>query len=64
MPINKRSAKYWQKRFEQLEDAQNNKGIEYFHDLERIYSKAISETEKDIAKWYKLLCKRRRNNTC
>ena len=52
MPISKRSAKYWQKRFEQLEDAQNNKGIEYFHDLERIYSKAISETEKDIAKWY------------
>lgn len=52
MSINKRSAEYWQKRFEQLEDAMNNKGIEYFHDLERIYSKAISETEKDIAKWY------------
>lgn len=44
--------KYWEKRFELLEDAMNNKGIEYFHDLERIYSKAISETEKDIAKWY------------
>lgn len=52
MPINKRSAEYWQKRFEQLEDAQNNKGIQYFKDLERIYGKAISETEKDIAKWY------------
>ena len=53
MPINKRSAQYWQKRFEQLEDAMNNKGIEYFRDLERIYGKAISETEKDIAKWYR-----------
>lgn len=52
MPINKRSAEYWQKRFEQLEDAQNNKGLQYFKDLERIYGKAISETEKDIAKWY------------
>lgn len=29
--------KYWEKRFELLEDAMNNKGIEYFHDLERIY---------------------------
>lgn len=50
--INKRSAKYWAGRFEQLENAQNNKGVEYFHDLERIYQKAISETEKNIAKWY------------
>lgn len=52
MPINKRSAEYWQKRFEQLEDAMNNKGIEYFHDLERIYGQAIKQTENDIARWY------------
>lgn len=48
----KRNSSYWTKRFELLEDSMNNKGIEYFYDLERIYSKAISETEKDILKWY------------
>lgn len=52
MPISKRNSQYWQKRFEQLEDAQNNKCIDYFRDLERIYAKAISEIEKEIAKWY------------
>ena len=44
--------KYWEKRFEILEDAMNNKGIEYFHDLERIYGNAIKQTENDIARWY------------
>lgn len=44
--------KYWEKRFELLEDAMNNKGIEYFHDLERIYGNAIKQTENDIARWY------------
>ena len=48
----KKNSGYWTKRFEQLEDAMNRKGIEYFHDLERIYGKAVTETEKDILKWY------------
>ncbi len=44
--------KYWEKRFEILEDAMHNKGIEYFNDLERIYGQAIKQTENDIAGWY------------
>ena len=42
---------YWIKRFEQLEAAQNNKGVEYYHHLTEQYTKAISSIEKDIAKW-------------
>nr|DAP07811.1 MAG TPA: minor capsid protein [Caudoviricetes sp.] len=30
----------------------HNKGIEYFHDLDRIYGNAIKQTENDIARWY------------
>ena len=43
---------YWQKRFEQLEEAQNRKGAEFMEDVERIYNKAIRETEKEITAWY------------
>ena len=49
----KKNSDYWKKRFELLEDALNNKGIEYYHDLERMYQKAANETEKEIAKWYR-----------
>lgn len=49
----KKNSSYWAKRFEQLEDALNNKGVEYYHDLERLYQKASNETEKEIAKWYR-----------
>lgn len=44
---------YWQKRFELLEDAQNRKGVEFMQDVERIYGKAIKETEKEISEWYR-----------
>ena len=43
---------YWIKRFELLEAAQNDKGVEYYHNLTKQYNKAISSIEKDIAKWY------------
>ena len=43
---------YWIKRFELLEAAQNDKGVEYYHNLTKQYTKAISSIEKDIAKWY------------
>lgn len=43
---------YWKKRFEQLEDAMNNKGAQYMKDSEAIYRKAISNTEKEISRWY------------
>ncbi|MBR5589713.1 MAG: hypothetical protein IKW41_06130, partial [Phascolarctobacterium sp.] len=43
---------YWIKRFELLEATQNDKGVEYYHNLTKQYTKAISSIEKDIAKWY------------
>lgn len=43
---------YWKKRFELLEDAMNNKGTQYMKDSEAIYRKAISNTEKEISRWY------------
>ena len=48
-----KNSEYWLKRAQQLEDAQTKKNIEYFGgELERIYQKAIRDTEKDIARWY------------
>lgn len=44
--------KYWEKRFEILEDAMNNKSIDYLNDVERIYNKAIKNIDKDIRSWY------------
>lgn len=46
------SSDYWKKRFELLEDAMNNKGAQYMKDSEAIYRKAISNTEKEISRWY------------
>lgn len=43
---------YWTERFDQLTDAQLNKGAEYYHNLEEQYRKAIQSVEKDLAKWY------------
>lgn len=48
---------YWRKRTLQLENALNNKGIEYYHDLERLYQRAASETEKEILALYNKLAK-------
>ena len=48
-----KNSEYWLKRAQQLEDAQTKKNTEYFGgELERIYQKAIRDTEKDIAGWY------------
>lgn len=47
-----RHSDYWRKRFEQLEDAQLNKGLNYYNDLERQYKLASKEIEKQIANWY------------
>lgn len=43
---------YWAKRFEQLTDAQLDKGAEYYYNLQEQYRQAINNIEKDIAKWY------------
>ena len=45
-------AEYWAKRFDQLTEAQLNKGSDYYKALEKQYQKAINSLEKEIAKWY------------
>ncbi|ENY8602449.1 TPA: minor capsid protein [Clostridioides difficile] len=43
---------YWRKRFEQLEEAQNNKSVKYYLELEKQYKLAMNSIEKDILSWY------------
>lgn len=47
-----KSKEYWERRFEQLEDAQSRKGAEYFAELEKQYNKAALAVQDDINKWY------------
>lgn len=47
-----KSKDYWAERFDQLTDAQINKGGEYYYNLQKQYETAINEVEKDLAKWY------------
>lgn len=48
---------YWRKRFEQLEEAQNNKSVKYYLELEKQYKLAINSIEKDILAWYNRFAK-------
>ena len=43
---------YWKNRFDQIEQAANNQSVEYYHDLERKYRKAMQEVEAKISAWY------------
>lgn len=47
-----KNKEYWQQRTLQLENALHNKGVKYYHDLEREYRKAANETTKEINKLY------------
>lgn len=47
-----KNSSYWKERFEQLEQAQNQKGIECFSDIERQYRQAQKQIEGQIAAWY------------
>lgn len=48
-----KNSEYWAKRARELEEAQNGQNERYISgELERIYGKAIRETEKDIARWF------------
>lgn len=44
--------RYWQERFEALEEAQLNKGVAYYAELERQYAQAMKRIEEQIASWY------------
>lgn len=46
------NAEYWKLRFEQLEQAQNQKGVKAYADIERQYKKAQKQLEGQIARWY------------
>lgn len=50
--MNKKTSEYWSSRFIQLEEAQLNKGVEFYHILEREYLKASRAVEKELLSWY------------
>lgn len=52
MARNKRNAAYWAKRFEQLEAAQINKGIDYYNNLSEQYDLAARNVTREIEAWY------------
>ena len=54
---NLKNSAYWQKRFEQLEEAQNNISAKTLKEVERYYNEAIKRIELDIEKWYRRFAK-------
>ena len=46
------NSEYWKLRFEQLEQAQNQKGAEAFAEIEKQYKQAQKQLEGQIARWY------------
>lgn len=46
------NAEYWKLRFEQLEQAQNQKGVKAYADIERQYKEAQKQLGGQIARWY------------
>lgn len=47
-----KSSEYWKKRFELLEQSQNQKGRQCYADIERQYRQAQKQIEGQIAAWY------------
>lgn len=52
-----RHSEYWRKRFEQLEEALNKQGADYYADLEKQYKLASNSIEQQIAHWYSRFAK-------
>lgn len=50
--VKMRNKKYWHDRFSQLEQSQNQKGIQCYADIERQYRQAQKQLEGQIAAWY------------
>lgn len=48
----KKSSKYWEKRFVELEKAQNRYGIETYRQIEPVFNKAQMDIQARIASWY------------
>lgn len=47
-----KSSEYWKKRFEQIEQAQHEKGLQCYDEIEKQYRRAQREIEGQIASWY------------
>lgn len=47
-----KNSEYWKKRFELLEQSQNQKGLQCYADIERQYRQAQKQIEGQIAVWY------------
>ena len=43
---------YWKKRFEQLENASHQKGVEFYQNLDNQFVYAESQIDKEIRSWY------------
>lgn len=43
---------YWSERFEALEVAQVNKGLDYYSNIDKQFKKAMYQLQADIEKWY------------
>ena len=50
-----RTSEYWEKRSLQLEEAQHNKAVEYYHDLSTVYDDAARKTQQDLIVLYNRL---------
>lgn len=53
----KKPRSYWQKRFAILEQAQHDRSIFYYADLEKSYIKTMQSIEADILRWYERFAK-------
>lgn len=47
-----KSSEYWQKRFELLEQAAHQQGVQCYADIEKQYRQAQKQLEGQIAAWY------------
>lgn len=47
-----KNSEYWKLRFEQLEQAQNQKGVDAVAEIEKQYKQAQRQLEGQIARWY------------
>lgn len=53
----KKPRNYWRQRFEALEDAQHNRSVFYYADLEKAYIQTMNLLEADILRWYERFAK-------
>lgn len=52
-----KNSEYWKKRFELLEQSQNQQGIQCYADIERQYRQVQKQIEGQIAAWYQRFAK-------